>query len=201
MTLGKKLREARKNAGMTQEQFADKIMVSRPAIAKWESDKGIPDIENLKAISKVLDVSIDYLVCDEHEIDMNVIRESINLSQYGKGRKKGKKDQIVRDKFPNCRISTLITEKVLTKGEKVTDNVIGFLTDAPFGLPQLIHGLKMVNEEYYLAEKENMQFIVKVTDDFIETRRMIANAVNKKGYSFVIGDLRFINCGSICDAK
>ena len=47
MTIGEKIREARKSAGLTQEQMADKLMVSRQAITKWESDRGIPDVSNL----------------------------------------------------------------------------------------------------------------------------------------------------------
>ena len=48
MTFGEKLREARKAAGLSQEQFAEKMSVSRSAVAKWESDKGLPDVNNLK---------------------------------------------------------------------------------------------------------------------------------------------------------
>ena len=59
MTLAEKLKDARKNAALSQEQLAEKLCVSRAAVAKWESGKGLPDIENLKAISKLLDVSID----------------------------------------------------------------------------------------------------------------------------------------------
>ena len=40
MTLGEKIKEARKNTGLSQEQLAEKLAVSRSAIAKWESDKG-----------------------------------------------------------------------------------------------------------------------------------------------------------------
>ncbi len=50
MTLGEKLKEARKQAGLSQEQMSQKLNVSRSAIAKWETDNGIPDVENLKAI-------------------------------------------------------------------------------------------------------------------------------------------------------
>lgn len=50
-TLGEKLKEARKNVGLTQEQLAVKLRVSRQAITKWEADKEMPDIENLKAHS------------------------------------------------------------------------------------------------------------------------------------------------------
>ena len=47
MTLGEKIKEARKAAGLSQEQFAEKMNVSRSAVAKWETDKGLPDIGNL----------------------------------------------------------------------------------------------------------------------------------------------------------
>ncbi len=200
MTIGEKLKEARKNAGLTQEQLADKLMVSRAAVAKWETDKGTPDIENLKAIAAYLDVSIDYLVDAGHTWDANVTKEAIDLSQYGKGRKKVKKDKIVREKFPEEAISTLVVEKVLTKSEKLTDNAIGFLTSAPFGIPQFIHQMRLTGNEYYLVEREGVQFLVTVSDEFIETRRLIAPVDNKRGSRFVVGDLRFTNCGPICYA-
>ncbi len=50
MTIGEKIRAARKQAGLTQVQMAEKLCVSRQAITKWESDTGIPDIDNLKRI-------------------------------------------------------------------------------------------------------------------------------------------------------
>jgi len=48
MSIGQKLKDARKKAGLSQEQLAEKLCVSRQAITKWESDKGIPDIENIQ---------------------------------------------------------------------------------------------------------------------------------------------------------
>lgn len=60
--LAERLKELRKKEGLTQEQLAEELNVSRQAIAKWESGKGSPDIENLKNISVYFHVSIDYLV-------------------------------------------------------------------------------------------------------------------------------------------
>ena len=54
------------------------------AITKWESGKGIPDVENLKVISKVLNVSIDFLLDEEEEVEKTVIKEQINLDDYVK---------------------------------------------------------------------------------------------------------------------
>ena len=50
MTLAEKLKSSRKQAGMSQEQLAEKLGVSRQAVTKWETDAGIPDIENVIAI-------------------------------------------------------------------------------------------------------------------------------------------------------
>ena len=65
MTFGEKLKAARKEAGLSQEQFAEKMSVSRSAIAKWESDKGMPDVNNLKVMAQLLDVNGDFIVSRE----------------------------------------------------------------------------------------------------------------------------------------
>ena len=65
MTFAEKLKSIRKQAGMSQEQLADKVGVSRQAVTKWETDAGIPDIENIIAISRLFDISIDELLVGE----------------------------------------------------------------------------------------------------------------------------------------
>ncbi len=197
MTLGKKIKTARKNAGLTQEQMAEKLMISRPAITKWELDKGIPDIENLKAISKLLDVSLDYLLNDGEDIDLNVIKEPIDLSKYGKGLKKKLKDKIVREKYPEAKIMTLLPTKILTKGEKVIDNLLGWLTDEPFGTPDLINSIKLVGNEYYLVVNGDNQHLVIISNEFMETHRMNIKVDTSKGSKFIIGDIRYTNAGPI----
>ena len=67
MTFGEKLKDARKESGLSQGQLAEKMSVSRSAIAKWENDKGMPDVNNLKAIAQLLNISIDYLLDDDEK--------------------------------------------------------------------------------------------------------------------------------------
>ena len=50
MTFAEKLKSLRKQASMSQEQLAEKLGVSRQAVTKWETDTGIPDIENIKLV-------------------------------------------------------------------------------------------------------------------------------------------------------
>ena len=204
MTLGQKLKSARKSAGLTQEQLAEKLLVSRQAITKWEADKGMPDIENLKQLSKLLNISIDYLLDSGETIDLSVIREEINLDDYTytrkfKGRwnkKAGKKDMVVIEKYPNSEIHGLLGKQILTKGEKITDNAIGFLTDAPFEVPEFLSGIKNADKEFYLVNQSDKQFFVIVTDEFIESRQLAEKITDKK---FSIGNFSFVDCGIISD--
>ncbi|MBQ2549176.1 MAG: helix-turn-helix transcriptional regulator [Treponema sp.] len=72
MIFSEKLSILRKNKGLTQEGLAEKINVSRQAVAKWESGQAYPDISNLIQISDLMNVTVDYLVRDG-ECMMNVL--------------------------------------------------------------------------------------------------------------------------------
>lgn len=62
MNLAEKISFARKEKGLTQEQLASQLGVSRSAIAKWESGKGLPDIENIVVLSEVFGKSTDFFL-------------------------------------------------------------------------------------------------------------------------------------------
>jgi len=62
MEFCQKLQELRKQKGFTQEELAELLFVSRTAVSKWESGRGYPNIESLKAIAKVFWVTIDELL-------------------------------------------------------------------------------------------------------------------------------------------
>ena len=65
MIFSEKLQLIRKSKGMTQEDLAEKLAVSRQAVAKWESGQVYPDISNLIQISNLFNVTVDYLVRDQ----------------------------------------------------------------------------------------------------------------------------------------
>ena len=67
MKFHEKLYAVRKNAGMTQNDLAEKLNVSRQAVSRWEMGTAMPDVENLVAMSDLFGVSLDYLLKD-HEI-------------------------------------------------------------------------------------------------------------------------------------
>ena len=68
MRFSEKLKETRKQAGLSQEQLAEKLSVSRSAVAKWESDLGLPDIDNLRAIAEHLEISVESLLDDTQSL-------------------------------------------------------------------------------------------------------------------------------------
>ena len=70
MKFNEKLCELRKQNGMTQEELAAKLYVSRTAISKWESGRGYPNIESLKAVAEVFSVSVDELLSPEQMLDV-----------------------------------------------------------------------------------------------------------------------------------
>lgn len=65
MEFCEKLQELRKKKGLTQEELAEALYVSRTAVSKWESGRGYPSIDSLKDISKFFSVSIDDLLSGE----------------------------------------------------------------------------------------------------------------------------------------
>ncbi len=61
-TLGRRVQEARKAAGLSQESLGERLGVSRQAVSKWESDASVPDLENLIAMSRIFGVTIGALL-------------------------------------------------------------------------------------------------------------------------------------------
>lgn len=189
MTLADKLKEARKNAGLTQVDLAEKLCVSRQAITKWESGKGIPDVENLKMISKVLNVSIDFLLDDEEVLDKTVIKEQINLDDYVKeGKLRSKKDAVVYAKYPDADITPLLAKKKSAKGQNVFGELLGWLTDAPFGTDEVFNQIADAHNAYYMVQQDDKQIFVTITDEFIESRIMAKKITGSK---FEMGDYKF----------
>ena len=81
MEFNEKLQELRKREGMTQEELAGKLYVSRTAISKWESGRGYPNIESLKAIARLFSVTVDELLSSD-EI-LTVAEEEIKQKDQG----------------------------------------------------------------------------------------------------------------------
>lgn len=176
MTFGEKLKNARKEAGFTQEQFAEKMSISRSAVAKWESDKGMPDVNNLKIMSQLLGVSIDHLLDEDESLNLMETREPINLDSFEKtGHCRDKKDAACFARFPNAdAIYPLIRKKKMNKKEAILD----FLVQ-----PGVVQMGDYINNSdgYYLVEESGKQLLVRISSDFMFISQL-TNKVDPKKF-------------------
>lgn len=79
MELNEKLQQLRKSKGLTQEELAECLFVSRTAISKWESGRGYPNIESLKEISKFFSITIDDLLSSEKALYIAEKENKMNI--------------------------------------------------------------------------------------------------------------------------
>ncbi len=185
MTFGEKLKKARTEAGYSQEQFAEKLIVSRSAVAKWESDKGLPDIHNLKAIAALLNTSVDELLDESEALTFRELKEPIVLDDYeATGKCRSKKDAAVLAKFPDASaVTVLLREKKLSPIE----HILEWTVMPAFGLFQAVDQYNDKNE-WYLVDRGGKQYLAAVSDEFILSQEMAKQITEKK---FTIGEYTF----------
>ena len=78
MVLGNSLFHTRKKAGLTQEEVAERLGVSRQTIGKWEADETLPDIRQSKRLATLYGVTLDKLI--EFDLDVSQVEEAIERS-------------------------------------------------------------------------------------------------------------------------
>ncbi len=81
MELSEKILALRKGSGLTQEQLAEKIDVSRQAVSKWESGQAVPEPDKIVALSIAFDVTTDYLLKSSEIDDLSVKTEMLQRQQ------------------------------------------------------------------------------------------------------------------------
>ena len=81
MTLGEKLQLLRRSRGLSQEQLAAELDVSRQAISKWECGDSTPDLDKLRAICTYFGVTTDYLIWENVVYALQHINDVMNRNQ------------------------------------------------------------------------------------------------------------------------
>ena len=91
MTIADRIQSLRKPKGMSQEELADRIGVSRQAVSKWESEQATHDLEKVVIMSDIFEVTTDYLLkgiepvkTDEHKTMADVIDQKVLTEKNGK---------------------------------------------------------------------------------------------------------------------
>ena len=109
---GKAIRQLRQKKGISQEELANRLNVSRQTISKWEVGESTPDMENLVAISELFEISLDELV-------LNKVPEEADTSA-----------QVVKSEFYSDIKENVLTDenrKKAKKGLKIASIVLGII--------------------------------------------------------------------------
>ena len=134
--LGKKIQLLRKGRGLSQEQLAIQLTVSRQAISKWELGEAMPDTENIIQLSKVFGVSTDYLLNDDYNCDMDipVVRETYKKLQ------KSKKRMIIFAIIHYITAITFILTAIIGKAYYYVIPAVVFIIAGTIGVTQGLSG-------------------------------------------------------------
>ena len=91
MTIADRIQSLRKSKGMSQEELADKVGVSRQSVSKWESEQAAPDLVKIVIMSEIFEVTTDYLLkgiepvkSDDHKTMADVIDQKVLTEKNGK---------------------------------------------------------------------------------------------------------------------
>lgn len=196
MTLGEKIRQARRCGGLSQGQLAEKICVSRSAIAKWETDKGLPDVENLKLLARLLHVSVDSLLEDREPEGGVLIREAYDPEGLGRGCERVRKDRLMVRRFPGARILSLLGRPQFAGEKPVVNRARGFLTRDPFGNAAYVKSVREQEKAFYLVEQEEEQYFVTVGAEALEIRPL---SQRREGQRFTLGTWDFVCMKELSD--
>ena len=168
MTLGEKIKDLRKATNITQEELAEKIGVSRQAVTKWESDAGMPDVENLKNIATLFNITVDELLDYKKEILGDVIlEEKYSLDDVRKeGNARCKEEQYIVNKFNQAKSIYSLSRKKKWSGLKW----LFYLS--PGGSPEMEDFLENGINIFCLVEEKEQQYIVVMSKNTMKVIKL-----------------------------
>ena len=159
MNFGNKLLRLRKEKGMSQEALSEKLNTSRQAISKWENDQGFPETEKLLLIGNIFNVSIDYLLKDTLEQDIENKKGYYASKEVIEGYLINEKKS---HKYLSLGISLLILSYI---PYLIFTVIIAVMATLGFGL---IIKSSFMSEEYGFLRKEPLIFDKNFLKEFTE---------------------------------
>ena len=190
MTLEEKIKWLRRQSGLSQAQLAQRLHVSRAAIAKWENDNGLPDVENLKALADFFHSDMDTLYDVNKEIYSSNKVEYVNLEDYQVvGKCRNNFDAVMVAKFPDAY---RISPASLVFDFNLAERIVNTLT---FGLLKCIWQLthwKEYTGTYYFVETEDLQYLVQFEDSKM-TIIPLTYRTNNIMHEFFVGNRKFMD--------
>ena len=188
MKINEKIKDIRKRFGLSQEELANIIGVSRQAITKWETDAGIPDISNLEELSKVFGITIDYLLNEEETLPLLTLKKELDKKKYKN--KLTMYNEVLKEYYPDpYEIFVLSREKKLNLLEQLLD----IFTVPEIGPVSTADALGDLSP-YYLVKKDKIKLLVNIKNYTLEVVALPTNTNEKK---FIYNKNIFRNCGKL----
>lgn len=188
MTLGQKLRKIKSKFGLSQEQLAEVINVSRQAITKWENDGGLPDVSNLQEISEVFGVTVDYLLNDDSNLPALSMKKKLDRNKYKN--KIVMYSEVLKEYYPEpYEIFVLSRTKKLNFIELILDTFIAS-SIGPVSTADELGDLS----PYYLVKKDDLKLLVNIKNYTLEVIELPFNTNDKK---FIYKKNKFRNYGKL----
>jgi transcriptional regulator with XRE-family HTH domain len=183
MDFSSKLQQLRTNSGLTQEQLAEKLFVSRVTVSKWESGRGYPNIESLKLIARVFSVTIDDLL-SSNELIVLVEEQANEVSRNFRSLAFGGLDFMAAFLFVLPFFGNDIgyrIEHVALPAYRISENIVIIsyilvISTAIFGVAEL--ALQNVKHPLWLKLKNFVSFFLSICSIqfFIMTRQPYATS-------------------------
>lgn len=191
MTLGEKIKNIRNKFGLSQEELAEIINVSRQAITKWETNSGIPDIENLKLLASTFNITVDYLINNDLNLPALTLRKELDKTKYKS--KLSSYEEILIEYFDNSDIYVLTREKNMNAIERLIDFFVGG------SAPEMIFPIETADvlsdlSPYYYIEKNNVKLLVNIKKWILEVIALPEDTDKKK---FIYGKNIFRSSGKL----
>ncbi len=191
MKLSEKLKILRKEKNISQEALAEKIHVSRQAITKWESGNGIPDIENLIAISTLFNESLDSLLSEEksliskHEF-LYESRTEYDLDSPKKiDLRLGSAHEVIIEKTNDEKIQVLAASNKLSF---LAQQVKVKIDENPKRMDVIVKHSPDLSE---IAAMENLFILVRIPVKFVADVELRGEAENIKIRDIIFNDIEF----------
>lgn len=193
MALTQRIKELRTRNGLSQAALADRLHVSRQAVTKWEAGRGIPDVDNLRAMAALFGVSVDHLLDGTgDDATPAVLRHPVDVASLEPykpaGRPLGAKShRAVREAFPDAVIYPLARMRSNNRVQEFLEWGLMLAFDTPYGLFGLSDSLSN-RDAYYLVEEKNRHVLARVTPKAVEGKEVQEPV---EGRTFTVGADRF----------
>lgn len=194
MNLAQQIKTCRTGVGLSQTELAEKLMVSRQAVSKWESGKGTPDITNLKAMAELFGVSVDFLMGTTIEgTTPAVVVQAIDRKSLTPHKQPGKpigsrsRAAVIAAHPRATSITELDRRRPTSRKEKFWEVVFMIIPGTVWGVFQFIDTIHNP-DPYFLVEENNRHILARVSKERVESREL-PNRVEDK--IFHVGEYKF----------